>query len=399
MSVPEKNVVLCLDGTWNDPRMEKERDDGTKVLKPTNVLKTSRAVAAWDESTGRAQVAYYRVGVGAQGKYPGGSNRVVGWVDSKLGGAWGAGFERNVEAALTFLVDNHEPGDTVYVFGFSRGAAEARGLTRFIDWLGGIPTKRDAYFLPLYFRHYVVTEGKGDPASVKTSSGNGPSEPLESVDVAMLGVWDTVMALPKQRSFHVAERPATCVGNARHAIAIDERRFDFRPEVWLGCAPQQTLEQRWYPGVHSNVGGGYVNDGLANLSLRWMLGEAESCGLAIDRRYSKFFRPYPQDTLHSSKTMVYKFLDGVRFKSKKGVRPLVGYSADASLSLDKSAIHRICAQPGEQFPELDGPYRPENVFAYLAQQSDLPAYLASLGLEGEAAQLPKDVLKKIAALR
>jgi len=408
-AVTAKNVVICLDGTWNNAYMEKARHDGTKVLKPTNVLKLSRAVTARNPDTGRSQISYYDIGVGALGQYPGVSNQIVTFVDGKLGGAFGAGFEANIEAALTFLVDNYVAGDSLYVFGFSRGAAEARGLTRFLDWLGGIPTKRDAYFLPLYFRAYVVSSGTADPASVVTSSGDGPREPLVPVEVELLGVWDTVMALGsrfreakgtavKERSFHVGDRPAQCVRNARHAMAVDEKRYDFRPDVWLGCHPGQTLAQCWFPGVHSNVGGGYVKDGLANVALRWMLGEAEANGLAIDHQYTKFYRAYPQAQMYRSQTWVYKILDGIRFRSGKGVRRLVGHPPAANLTLDKSVVHRICSAPGGKFDQLDL-YRPDNVLEFLAAQGALDAYLAELGLEGEAAQLPPDVLARIAALR
>ena len=406
---PAKNVVLCLDGTWNNAYMEKERDDGTKVVKPTNVLKMSRALETWSTATGRPQIAFYHIGVGALGKYPGTSNRIAGWVDAKLGGAYGAGFEANIEAALTFLVDNYNPGDSLYLFGFSRGAAEARGLTRFLDWLGGIPTKRDAYFLPLFFRHYVVTSGKGDPGAVTTSSGKRPGEPLVPVEVALLGVWDTVMALGsrfeehegtavEKRSFHVGRRPAKCVTHARHAIAIDEKRYDFRPDVWLGREPHQTLAQRWFAGVHSNVGGGYVDDGLANLSFQWMVDEAEACGLAIDRKFTGHYWGFAQDRLYRSRKLTYKLLEGFRRVGGKGVRHLVGYPAEAELTLDRSVIHRIGSQPGGKFKELEL-YRPENVFAHLAQQPDLDLYLAGLGLQGPNAQLPDDVLKRIEALR
>jgi uncharacterized protein (DUF2235 family) len=404
-----KNVVICLDGTWNNAYMEKERDDGSRVVKPTNVLKASRAVTTHNAESGRLQVCNYDIGVGSLGKYPGLSNRIVGLVDEKLGGAFGAGFEANIEAALTFLVDNYDAGDALYLFGFSRGAAEARGLTRFLDWLGGVPTKRDAYFFPLYFRHYVVSSGQGSPGEVKTSSGRGPEEPLVPVEVLLLGVWDTVMALGSrfrpargtavvERSFHVGLQPARCVRNARQALAIDEKRYDFRPDVWQGSHPGQTLEQRWFPGVHSNVGGGYVEDGLANLAFRWMMREAAALGLALDRQYIKHYPGWPQARMYRSQTLVYKVLDAVRFRTGRGVRRLVGHPPEARLTLDRSVVHRINSRPGGEFEQLEL-YRPDNVFELLAAQPDLTAYLAGLGLEGEAAALPDDVTARIEKLR
>jgi len=134
-----RRLVLCHDGTSNSDFDEKRRDQGQAVLKPTNVLKLSRAVLPWDPATRREQITYYEVGVGSLTRYPGAANRLLFQTDRTLGGVEGAGFEANIESALTFLVLNYQPGDEVFVFGFSRGAATARGLTRF---------DRQPYLLP-----------------------------------------------------------------------------------------------------------------------------------------------------------------------------------------------------------------------------------------------------------
>jgi uncharacterized protein (DUF2235 family) len=125
----EKRLILCLDGTWNSGFEEIQRRDGHKVMKPTNPLKICRAVKPFDAETGTAQITYYDLGVGALAEYPGAANRLLQRLDRTLGGAWGAGFEGNVEDALNFVAYNYESDDEVYVFGFSRGAAEARAVT------------------------------------------------------------------------------------------------------------------------------------------------------------------------------------------------------------------------------------------------------------------------------
>ena len=402
MTEQPKRIVLCLDGTWNNPYQMAERDDGTEVLKPSNPLKMARSVLPWDPDSGRPQLTYYDTGVGALGKYPGLSNRIVGFVDSKLGGGWGAGFEANVEQAVTFLANNHIEGDQVFVFGFSRGAAQARGLTRFLDWMGGIPAKGDAYFVPLYYRAFLDTWGRGDPSKVTTASGKGPEDPMVPIRIELLGVWDTVMALGSrflakqgtsvtERSFHVGEKPADCVNHARQALAIDEKRYDFRPEIWSDHRPDQTLEQRWFAGVHSNIGGGYVQDGLANIPFRWMLGEAEKLGLASDSQFTKHYRPYPQARLYSSHTAMYRVLEFVRLQRGRGVRKLTGHPERANLVLDKSVIHRIRSDPKDH--EQLNLYRPANVIELLeSKKSDLPVYFTSLGLDPEDPILPGDVL-------
>jgi hypothetical protein len=365
-----------------------------------------------DPDSGVSQLSYYDTGVGSLGQYGGPSNRLLSLSDKVLGGAWGAGFEANIEEAVTFLAHNYRPEDDVFVFGFSRGAAQARGLTRFIDWMGGLPAKGDAYFIPLFFRDYANSCGTADPADTKTAGGHRPREDLRPFRVTLLGVWDTVMALgsrfralkktsSEKRSFHVGSTPAECVLHARQALAVDEERYDFRPEIWKGtrAAPGQTLEQRWFPGVHSNVGGGYVDDGLANLSYHWMLREAETLGLATDSEYTKHFRPYPQDRLYNSKTVLYRGLEAIRFRWGRGVRPLVGHPDSSNLELDRSVIHRLISRP-EDHDEMDSLYRPGNLLELLATKPDLGAYLASIeGLRSEYQTLPEDVHSAIATMR
>ncbi len=403
-----KRLILCLDGTWNNPYQNGQRDDGTQVMKPSNPLKIARVVAkSLDDNT--LQLTYYDTGVGALGRYPGISNRILDFVDSKLGGAFGAGFEANVEQAFTFLCHNYEPGDQVFVFGFSRGAAQARGLTRFIDWVGGVPAKEDAYFIPMLFMEYLRTRGQGHPDSVKTSSGEGRQKQLDPLQIDFLGVWDTVMALGSRfrsrhgtsvvsRSFHVGEKPAKCVQHARHALATDELRYDFRPEIWNGKHDHQTLQQRWFPGVHSNVGGGYVKDGLANLSLSWFLEEARKLGLVDIKKFSSLYRGWPAAKLYRSHTMMYSVLEFLRFRSGKGARQVKGHSEASALKLDASVIHRMRQEPTNK-TQMHAPYRPANVIEYLATKQDLRDYLLSVGLEEGKTELPADVMQAIEEAR
>jgi len=403
-----KRIVICLDGTWQNPYKMKQRDDGSRVLKPSNVLKLSRAVLPNDPTDGRSQITYYDAGIGALVKYPGWANRGLSLADRLLGGVWGAGFEANIEEAFRFLAHNHSAGDEVFIFGFSRGAAQARALTHFLDWLGGVPAKSDAYFGPLLFLHYVRTRGQGRPEDVSTSDGRRPDAPMTPVTVQFLGVWDTVMALGSRldagkrtsaagRGFYVHATPAACIGNARQALAIDEQRYDFRPEVWRAAGDHQTLEQRWFAGSHSNIGGGYVNDGLANLPFRWLIDGAATLGLAIDRDFIKPYKPYPQARLYPSTNFVYRAMELVRLRLGKGKRALVGYPDAAKADLDRSVIHRMRANPAEH-PQLEL-YRPDNVLQLLAAKDDLADYLAGLGLDPDESRLPNDVFDGIRALR
>lgn len=382
-----KRLIICLDGTWNSTANEVKREDGTRVLKPTNPLKTARAILPQD-SKGNPQVTYYDIGVGALGAYSGLSNQMLAVFDRALGGAFGAGFEGNVEQAATFLSNNYSAGAEVFVFGFSRGAAQARALTNFLSWMGGIPAKKDAYYIPILFRHYLDTQGEGLPTAIKDSNGDVPVSRIVPVEIKFLGIWDTVLALGSRlvapleqsmaaRFFHVGTTPAACVQHARQALALDEERFDFRAEVFTGphpCAtPDRTLAQRWFCGVHGNVGGSYGKDGLANIALHWIVGEAKAQGLEVDDNFLKPYQPYFGHELGVSKTRLYKFIDWLRFTTKTGRRTINGHPEKACLSFDRSVMQRFCSDPTKH-DGMDGHYRPpeiiEIVRSYQSRKDD-----------------------------
>jgi uncharacterized protein (DUF2235 family) len=395
-------LIFCLDGTWNNPFISVERDDGTTVMKPTNPLKLARAVLPTDAS-GARQVTYYDSGVGALGLYPGISNSILGFVDNKLGGYAGAGFEANVEQAVTHLAHNYTSGAEIYVFGFSRGAAQARAMTRFLSWMGGVPTKYDAYYIPEYFRHYISERGGGSPMNIKNSKGESPANRMLPLKVTFLGVWDTVMALGSrfrsnrttavaEKSFHVGTQPSTCVVHARQALAIDERRADFRPEIWLGADHGQSLEQRWFAGAHANVGGSYGNDGMANCALHWIVDEAKAHGLEIDEAFLKKYRCFSRDTLGNPYTLIYRAADTLRLKSGQGKRNLSGYPESANLSIDPSAIQRFCSDPADYPKTMTEPYRPDEVVKIAKANTREPkAWVESYGLDPEKYPFPTNL--------
>src|SRR5918993_271152 len=99
-----KNLVLCSDGTGNS---------GGK-LNGTNVWRLFLAVdqdlAPPDQ--GRRQVAFHDDGVGSE------SFKILRFI----GGAFGWGISRNLCELYEFLIQTYDPGDDIYLFGFSRGA-------------------------------------------------------------------------------------------------------------------------------------------------------------------------------------------------------------------------------------------------------------------------------------
>ena len=149
-----RRIIMCLDGTWNSTYAKATREDGTDVTKPSNVLKLARAVrpVAKDGST---QIIYYDTGIGGEADSEGGWKLFTD-IKKTREGVWGIGFHANVEQAVTFLANNYDAGskDDIFFYGFSRGAATARAIVKFIDWMGGLPSKHDAFYIPELFEAY-----------------------------------------------------------------------------------------------------------------------------------------------------------------------------------------------------------------------------------------------------
>lgn len=281
-----ERLVVCFDGTWNTP------EDNT------NVLRLYQAVA--DQSCGLAeQLKFYDPGVGTDfGK-------------KVSGGAFGLGMDQNILQGYVWLCRNFAAGAVngqgfasgpdIFVFGFSRGAFTARSLVGLVNRCGLIhldkfsdkelkdeAMMRDSAVVKDAWKLYraKLDLGRNDPEAVAFRKQNS-----HEVRVKFVGVWDTVGALgiPTLRTAALPVRSSIyefhdltlspIVDNAFHAVAIDEHREDFNVALWTECKPEQTVEQRWFPGAHSNVGGGYEDDRLADLSLAWICEKAAGCGL------------------------------------------------------------------------------------------------------------------------
>ncbi len=352
----KRRIVMCLDGTWNSTYAKATRADGTDVAKPSNVLKLARAVLPI-ASGGVTQIVYYDTGIGGEVDSEGGWKVFTNWRKKKEG-MWGLGFNANVEQAVTFLSNNFQPGgkDEVFFYGFSRGAATARAIVKFIDWMGGLPTKRDAFYIPEFFEAYRNSKAKMTCEEFKKERGlyrgTGANRrprfsPFSPISIKVLGVWDTVYALGGQTirvasgGFHVDEVPPQIVQNAYHALALDESRGSFAPAIWTGQHDHQEMVQMWFPGVHSNVGGGYVKDGMANVPLKWMVEVSRAQGLEVDGGFLEPYVPYEFDRLYKSKSLGYKVMDKVL--SKKSGRNFLKIPETANQAFHPSVLSRMLA--------------------------------------------------------
>ena len=292
-----KNIVLCSDGTGN-----------TAIkARGTNVFKLYEAVDIQDHKynpTLKPQVAFYDDGVGTSPLAP----------VKLIGEAFGYGFAKNVRDLYTELVHVYEPGDHIYLFGFSRGAYTVRALSGLIQCCGIVNIKSISEaslkkhvkqcwkdFRKKAFKR--VSDSKRRSNQSTDASSTRCREPYEAYEASIefVGVWDTVGAIgtPFEELRDLLNwiypmrfselTPSSRIKRACHALSIDDDRRTFQPELWneKGISATQ-VDQVWFAGVHSNVGGGYVKQGMSLVALDWMMAEAEQCGLRFitaDRTY------------------------------------------------------------------------------------------------------------------
>ncbi len=354
-----KRLVICADGTWN-VRDQVDRTSGKRL--PTNVTKVARAILPRTKG-GTDQIVFYHDGLGTGG----GLDRVTG-------GAFGRGIEANVRDLYRSIVYNFLEGDELFLFGFSRGAFTVRTLAGFMN-LVGLIEKDDDYYLPDIYACYERSQGPGTHAwerAFHNVRGTRPCPPI-----TFIGVWDTVGALgapgllgqllnrTKYRYHQVGLNPN--IRNAYQALAIDERRKSFAPTLWdRPSGWTGKLEQAWFPGVHSDVGGSLLQGGLANEALHWIVEKAEGLGLQFDDRFLAYYRPCFNSILHHSMTGWYRLLG-------QYLRPIGSHESDGE-GVHQSALDRL------QLRECA--YVPTNLQAHIKAGSPVKTYDTTRILRG-----------------
>ncbi|MCE3295684.1 MAG: hypothetical protein K0R65_1398 [Crocinitomicaceae bacterium] len=285
---PVKRLITFSDGTWNKPGAM----DGKHEVK-TNVEILFNCIEHIDKE-GVPQLKIYDEGVGTSS-----------WdrKDQVMGGIAGFGIDKNIMDVYTFLVINYEIGSEIYLFGFSRGAYTARSLAGFIHNCGILKAENIGMINEAY-ELYRDRNKYSHPDSdfMTTFRKKYCVEPATKIHY--IGVWDTVGALglpfawsekhnTERYKFHDVKL-SRMILNAYHALAVDERRKQFTPTLWEKSAAvkedpnhPQVLRQRWFAGVHSNVGGGYADHGLSDIALGWLAEGAKKAGLSIDINKSK----------------------------------------------------------------------------------------------------------------
>ncbi|KAJ3942442.1 uncharacterized protein N0V96_007942 [Colletotrichum fioriniae] len=338
MSYSPKRLIVCCDGTWMNsesayvkPTLLKPK--GSLQI-PSNVTRISRCFRRRC-SDGRMQVIEYESGVGT------GSNTL----DTLTGGAFGLGLGERVRNIYSFLCANYCDGDEIILVGFSRGAYIVRSVAGMISDLGLLTREGVEHFWPIFkdmenwnnhrYRDEFPTmpfdnKPKGEGAAevyrarleklgmtrVKQNEGQG-----DIIKVKAVAVWDTVgsLGIPQiawlnklgiyasNREFRFWDTSLSDrVEHAFQALALDETRYSFQPAVWerLKANKHTTdLRQVWFPGNHSNCGGGWNDQGISNITLAWMMDQLASIGvefnhLALERcvqQSNSFYRAQIKD--------------------------------------------------------------------------------------------------------
>lgn len=340
-----RRLIVCCDGTWNDPA------DNTNVFKIKNAIDTGVGLDEVEQLP-----PYYHEGVG---------NDLLSKVS---GGVFGRGLSANVQHAYRWLVETYQPGDQLWFFGFSRGAFTARSLVGFIRKVGLLPREhvehtREGYDI------YRQRDDDKDPRKRGVNSAEAiafrkryETRLIENLDIRFVGVWDTVGALGmpvfgprsflarRRWSFHDA-RLSSYVQHARQALAVDEHRVPFLATLWeipeakpgdeaeAARRAAQTVEQHWFAGCHSDIGGHHGQHALG-----WMMREARDQGLRFKPNTIPESRP-PQ-VIHDSMSMLFRPMG-------EAIRP-IGQPGYTKQQLDGSVVARLSAD-----------YSPENVSRFM----------------------------------
>jgi len=321
-----KNIVILSDGTGQEGGRGRD----------TNVYKLFRML----EDRTEHQIVFYDQGIGTE------SRKILGSIA-------GAGFSENLLQCYQFIYDNYNAGDKIFLFGFSRGAATVRSLANFIHYFGVLPKSRPK-LVKLAYKIYKAGIEERETSTVehenKVPEESAPQEltdrgmqsltelqdavirgtplnkmaeqfvhahPNQWAAIDFLGVWDTVPALgfpgavidtfvnyvPGWKHRYHDFRLHPSVKNAYHALSIDDDRKWFHPTIWDAYNKDyQKVEQVWFSGSHTDVGGGFREPGLSDISLEWMVQKAVAHGLKLHLRAAKYWNfciaPDPTDVFH-----------------------------------------------------------------------------------------------------
>ncbi len=279
-----RQLIICCDGTDNN--LTGGRSD-------TNVAQLCELLAPDSQN----QLLYYDPGVGNAGKLPEANpwDRLQQKFKRASGLAYGSGIYENIAEAYRFLMRHWQPGDQIFLFGFSRGAFTARSVGGLVTQFGLLRPEMDV-MVPTLLHLYFLDRKKFEKSygDIKTQiSQLFASDSARTASVWFVGVWDTVASVGAPMLSREITATPTIVNkrfsHVRQALALDEHRRSFQPRLYCieahydYAAQGQSIGQQWFSGSHSDVGGGYLNAqaGLSQQALLWMVRESAQCQLRL----------------------------------------------------------------------------------------------------------------------
>lgn len=310
-----KNIVVCYDGTGNEFGPHN-----------TNVVRTFQAMMRDHD-----QVGFYDPGIGTfsiVGRYLGKS------VGTFLCKVFGYGLRKSIEDGYKYLMEYYEEGDRLFLFGFSRGAFAARALGGMLHDIG-LLERGSVNLVPYATRLYLSDDRHFGRGFRRTY--------CHDCKPCFVGVWDTVatlgLVLGRRFPDHNLNEdvPYGC-----QAVAIDETRRQFPVSLWVEADLQdhQRVDQVWFRGAHSDIGGGYPQRGLSDIALIWMLEKAEAHGLRLRPGWRARLSPDPLADIHDSRTGLWRLWPAVQRPIPEGAR------------IHESVRVRMKACPDEAVPPL-----------------------------------------------
>ncbi|ORY31559.1 hypothetical protein BCR33DRAFT_744507 [Rhizoclosmatium globosum] len=376
-----RKLVVCVDGTWQHPGTvsDVESMGGVKVtaaMTPSNVVKIAYLAQQLGKESNSPQKIYYHSGVGTEvddatdRALEGFPHLFLEFEPNRflLSGAFG-NIKEYVVDAYTWLAKEYQPGDEIYAFGFSRGSTVVRSLFSLLRFSGlpaTVPKDQDSLnaIVNLHYAHY---ETRLDRAGKQTPLPQDHIIPT----LQFLGVFDTVTALEcvgiiEENDYHDMNIGMT-VKNAAHAISIDEKRSYFLPTLFE-AVPQLpeglTREQVWFRGDHADIGGGWWEQELSLIPLKWMIDKAREAGLDVrdatefDSSFVPFLLGASQKSLQSRKNIkVHDYFASLKSESnstmgKKVSRDVSGYMKDSNKYFP-SKLHESVARLGNLLPPAE----------------------------------------------
>jgi uncharacterized protein (DUF2235 family) len=288
-----KNIIVCYDGTGNEYGNNN-----------TNVVHVFESIAR-----DREQIAFYDPGVGTFSYLGRNLGKKIGII---MGKAFGAGLQQNLEDGYEYLMNRYEKDDKLFLFGFSRGAFTARALAGMLHYFG-LLQKGSKNLIPYVSKMYTNRNFENAPGFKITY--------CHDCKPHFIGVWDTVGSLGfiYGKKFYNTKLNRD-VGYAYQAVSIDEKRKKFPVSLWdeNNKLPGQIIEQVWFPGVHSDVGGWYEDRNLSDIAFAWIMDKASGCGLRLNNNWKTVLDQDASGKIHESRVGFWKIWRPVERKIPEG---------------------------------------------------------------------------------